>query len=287
MLQPQTMPLTHRRVNFTFDRVESIWLSDSIKTQFMHALSLFIPTSERIVIEIMRKQLTKHHDPDIRRLITDLIKQEGQHAAMHRRANLAILKRHPELAFVIRLQAGFMSLISKVISSSFELAIPVAFEHVTAAISKEVLTHQNYWLGGEAEKHNEAAEFLLWHCLEELEHQSVCHLVYKSQYKDNWRIILSLLLLWLPLTILSIFTVQFYLLIKDKTLLKPKNWFHYVAFTARTGRLFLKGIFNYRKKDHDVWNKKDTALYQAAHDEFNQRNHKSEILTVEDTKTPS
>lgn len=287
MLQPPTMPLIHRRVNFTFNRVKPVWLSDAIKTQFMHALSLFVPNSERIVMEIMRKQLATNHNPDMQRLITDLIKQEGQHAAMHRRANLAILKRHPELAFVIRLQAGFMSLIRKFMPTSFELAIPVAFEHVTAALSKEVLTHQHYWLGKNSEKNTEAVDFLLWHCLEELEHQSVCHLVYKSQYKGSWRIILSLFALWLPLTLLSIFTVQFYLLIKDKTFLKPMNWFHYVAFTARTSRLFLKGIFHYRKKDHDVWNKKDTALYQAAHDEFNQRNHKSEILTVADTKKPS
>ncbi|MGR6872710.1 metal-dependent hydrolase [Pseudomonas sp. HK3] len=266
-----TIPLIHRRVNFTFDKVEPIWLSDSIKTQFMHALSLFIPTSERIVIEIMRKQLTKLHDPSIRLLISDLIKQEGQHAAMHRRANLAILKFHPELTFVIHLQAGFMKFIQKISSSSFELVIPVAFEHFTAAISKDVLTHQRYWLGDKAEKINSAIDFLLWHCLEELEHQSVCYTIYKSQHKNNGRIILSLFLLWLPITMFSIFIVQLYLLIKDKTLLKPKNWLGYISFTMRTSRLFLKGIFKYCKHNHDVWNKNDVALYKAAENAFNQR----------------
>jgi predicted metal-dependent hydrolase len=267
-----TIPLIHRRVNFTFDKVEPVWLSDSIKTQFMHALSLFIPTSERIVIEIMRKQLTKDHDDGIRLLISDLIKQEGQHAAMHRRANLAILKRHPELTFVIRLQAGFMKFIQKICSPSLELVIPVAFEHVTAAISKDVLTHQHYWLGDKLENNNAAVDFLLWHCLEELEHQSVCYTVYKSRFKSNYRIILSIVILWLPITMLSIFTVQCYLLIKDKTLLNPKNWVHYVSFTVRTCRLFFRGIFKYRKKNHNIWNERDVILYEAAQHAFNQRN---------------
>lgn len=274
----QTMPLITRRVDFTFDNVPPIWLADSIKTQFMQALSLFIPASERMVIDILRTHQNKVHDNDMQVLITDLIKQEGQHAAMHRRANQVIAQQHPELNWVIKIQGKLMGLIQKISPQAFLLSTPVAFEHFTAAISKDVLNNTNYWVG-ENPKNNTAVDFLLWHCLEELEHQGVCHLIYQNTYKhslkNNIRIILSLLLLWLPVTSLSIFSVQLYLLMKDKTLLKPQNWLPFVTFIGRTSLLFLNGIFKYQKSNHITWNKKEIELYRSACHNFNQRQSSS------------
>lgn len=274
-LPEPAITLINRSVDFQFDQVESIWLKNTIKTQFMHGLSLLVPVSERAVIEILRKQLTPHTSPNIQCLIKGVIKQEGQHAAMHRRANSVIFKSHPELKWVTSIQTGFMKLVRKISSPAFELAIPVAFEHITAAISKDVLTHQDYWF---AQDHNRkikpnknAIDFLLWHCLEELEHQAVCHKIYKHQYKSQWRVILCLFMFWLPITIASVFTVQFYLLIKDKTLLKPNNWPSYVWFIGRSFHLFMKGILKYRHKDYSVWSPEDLALYEAACQAFNNR----------------
>ncbi|MFY0640984.1 MAG: metal-dependent hydrolase [Bermanella sp.] len=274
MVQPKILPLINRRVDFTFDKVQSVWLADTIKTQFMQALSLFIPTSERMVIAILRKHQNKVNNTDIQRLITDLIKQEGQHAAMHRRANSAILQNHPELKWVMIMQNKLMGFIQKVSSDGFLLSIPVAFEHFTAAISKDVLTHKDYWIS-EKSDNNAAIDFLLWHCLEELEHQGACHVIYQDTYKhsfkNNIRIILSLFLFWLPVTIFSVFSVQLYLLIKDKTLLKPKNWLPCITFITRSSLLFLNGVFKYRKKDQLTWDKQEMALYQSACHAFNQR----------------
>ena len=167
-----------------------------------------------------------------------------------------------------------MGVIQKTNSDAFQLSIPVAFEHFTAAISKDVLKNTNYWVG-ENPKNNTAVDFLLWHCLEELEHQGICHLIYQNTYKhslrNNIRIILSLLLLWLPLTSLSIFSVQFYLLIKDKTLLKPRNWLLLLKFIGRTSLLFLNGVFKYRNKNRQTWNNEEIELYRSACHNFNQR----------------
>ena len=274
MSQPKTMPLINRRVDFTFDNVPSDWLADSIKTQFMQALSLFIPTSERMVIDILRKHQSSSHDKDIQLLIKDLIKQEGQHAVMHRRANFAITQLHPELKWVMIMQTKLMALILKISPQAFELSIPVAFEHFTAAISKDVLKNTSYWVG-ENPKNNTAVDFLLWHCLEELEHQGVCHLIYQNTYKhsfkNNIRIILSLVLLWLPLTSLSIFSVQFYLLIKNKTLLNPRSWLPFSKFIGRIPLLFLNGAFKYQNKNKQTWNNKEIELYRSACHDFNQR----------------
>ncbi|MFY0701754.1 MAG: metal-dependent hydrolase [Bermanella sp.] len=279
MPHTQTMPLITRRVDFTFHDVHATWLADSIKTQFMQALSLFIPSSERTVIEILRTHQIQINDANIHILITELIKQEGQHAVMHRRANQAILHRHPELKWIITLQTKFMALVQKSSSPAFRLAIPVAFEHITAAISKDVLAHKEYWLGDQV-KPNSASNFLLWHCLEELEHQSICHVIYKKAYPhsltNNARIILSLLCIWLPVTVLSIFPVQLYLLIKDKTLINPRNWLPFIGFVGRTLKLFFKGGFRYRKKRETIWPRDEITLYQAACQDFNTRQNSSD-----------
>jgi predicted metal-dependent hydrolase len=52
-----------RRPQFNFSRIERVWLADPIKTHFLNALSVLIPTSERAVNDIMRNQLKRIHDP--------------------------------------------------------------------------------------------------------------------------------------------------------------------------------------------------------------------------------
>lgn len=273
--------LQERTVDFQFNDVPCIWLADTIKTHFMHSLSLFIPTSERAVIEILRKQLKQTNAPETQHLIHALIKQEGQHAAMHRRANRRILTQHPELKWIDSLHNFFMKWVRKFSSHGFELAIPVGFEHITAATSKHVLTHKNDWF--KKHSNNQATDFLLWHCLEELEHQAVCLSIYRTVYPNttlnNWRIILSLFLVWLPVTCFSVFTIQFYLLLKDKTLLSLGNWPKFLMFMGRTTGLFYKGLFTYRKNKHSAWSQKDITLYKTACDEFNQRQVDSQLKT--------
>jgi predicted metal-dependent hydrolase len=100
------------------------------------------------------------------------------------------------------------------------LALPAAFEHFTATISRDFLTHHYHWTQG---KQNQAFECVNWHCLEEIEHQAVCLDVYKKKYSSSWRLVWILLLFWLPLTLASTFAIHLFLLHKDRVIYRPQN----------------------------------------------------------------
>ncbi len=258
---PQCVHITSRKPDFDFSQVEKVWLADPFKSHFMNALSILIPHSERIVNEIMRNNLKRISDPVLKDQVSALIKQEGAHAAMHRKSNARLMECYPAISFFEKTQQTFMGLVRRFSSSAFELAIPAAFEHFTAAISRDVLKNHKKWTSG---KSNQSIDFVNWHSLEEIEHQAVCYDVYKAMHNSGWRLVLILLCFWMPITVVSTYGIQLYLLHKDRVIYKPKNWLPYLKFVGSSIGLFTKGIFQYRHPDFQPWQPADKALYLAS-----------------------
>lgn len=257
---PENVQITSRRPTFNFEGTPVIWLGDPIKTHFMNALSVLIPYSEKTVNEIMRKNLDQIQDSVLKEEISGLIKQEGAHAFMHRQTNsLLVGCGYGKITVFEKIQKIMMSLLSRCSSKAFEMAMPAAFEHFTAAISRDFLAHQPYWTH---KKKNQGIEFTKWHALEEIEHQAVCYDAFKALYKNPYRLSLLLILIWLPVFTISTFTIQLYFLHKDRVIYKPKYWPQYILFLGRSIRLFSKGIFNYAKPSFSTWSKSDLSLYQ-------------------------
>ena len=263
---PSDVKITSRRPTFDFSNTPKVWLSDPFKTHFMNALSILIPHSERTVNAIMRQNIKQLSDARLKEEVMALIKQEGAHAAMHQKSNL-YLKRcgYIKIAFFESLQKKSMSMIRRVSSNAFEMAIPAAFEHFTSAISRDFLMNKDEWTGPQS---NESIDFVVWHSLEEIEHQAVCYDAYKALYPSQWRLVFALLFFWVPLTVLSTYIVQLYLLHKDRVIYQPKNWIPYFRFLSGNIGLFTKGIFKYRKKEFQPWNLSDEVLYNKALTEF-------------------
>ena len=242
-------------------------MKDAITTHFMNALSIFIPFSERSVSEILRNNLDSIDDEILKQHVKDMIKQEGRHAAMHRQSNALIRQCYSGLGFVEKIQTKTINLVRKLSSRAFELTIPAAFEHFTSAVSREILSNTNSWTGN---KTNPSIDFVLWHCLEEVEHQAICHDTYKSLHKSRLRLFASLVL-WIPLSMISIYGIQVYLMHKDRIIYKPKNWLPYLLFMGRSIPLFFKGTLHFCKKNYQPWSKGDKCLYLQSLREFNQR----------------
>lgn len=141
----------------------------------------------------------------------------------------------------------------------WELAIPAAFEHFTSAISREFISNKAGWAG---EKSNEAVNFTNWHALEELEHQAVCYDVFKALGNRGWVVTSILLFCWIPATIIPIYSVQLYLLFKDKILLKPRNWIPYCRFIWKSFPMLARGALKYLSKSYRPWNTADQSLYR-------------------------
>ncbi|MCP5205894.1 MAG: metal-dependent hydrolase [Hahellaceae bacterium] len=258
---PESVAITSRRPEFDFSNTPRIWLADPFKTHFMNALSVLIPYSERTVNEIMRKNFDAVNDPTLQGEILVLIKQEGNHAVIHKKSNDLLQQCHyPAIRFFEWLQKKSMLLIRKCSSHAFEMAIPASFEHFTSAISRDFLTHSKEWTGTQ---NNAAIDFVNWHSFEEIEHQAVCYDAYKALYKSQWRLVLSLLFFWMPMTVLSTYAVQLYFLHKDRVIYKPSNWLPYLKFIKQSIGLFTNGIFKYRHAEFKPWQTNDQVLYEC------------------------
>ncbi len=263
---PKNVQITARQPIFEFKETPAIWLSDPIKTHFMNALSVLIPFSEKTVNEIMRKNIELFHEAKLKKEIQTLIKQEGAHARMHRETNKILAGTgYTGILFFEKIQIRLMSLLRKVSTDVFELAMPAAFEHFTAAISRDFLSHEFYWTNN---KENTAIEFSRWHALEELEHQAVCYDAFNSVYNNKYRLPMYLALIWLPVFVISTFTIQLYFLHKDRIVYQPKYWLAYLRFMGRCIKLFSKGIFSYSKVSFSPWSPQDETLYQKSLERF-------------------
>lgn len=264
---PNNIIITPRNPSFDFSDVNKVWMSDAITSHFMNALSIFIPFSERTVIEILRNNVDRIENENLKQQIKDMVKQEGRHAAMHRKSNERIRSCYSGLGTIEKLQQFTMKWVRKLSSRAFEAAIPAAFEHFTSAVSRNILSNQAKWTGNNK---NASIDFVIWHCLEELEHQAVGHDAYKALYKSRFRLLLSLLF-WSPLSMISVYGTQLYLMHKDRIIYKPKNWLPYLKFLVSSCPLFYKGTFQFCSKHYLPWSESDKALYQTALAEFNQR----------------
>ena len=263
---PEGVKITSRRPKFDFSDTPKVWLSDPFKTHFMNALSILIPHSERTVNAIMRQNIKQISDAHLKKEVMTLIKQEGAHAAMHQKSNLRLQQcGYTKIALFEKLQKKSMTMIRRVSTDAFEMAIPAAFEHFTSAISRDFLANKDEWTGSQD---NEAVDFAVWHSLEEIEHQAVCYDVYKALHPGQRRLTFALLFCWVPLTVLSTYVVQLYLLQKDRVIYNPKNWVPYFKFLSGNIGLFTKGIFKYREKEFQPWNPEDEALYHKALTQF-------------------
>ncbi|MGM0454313.1 MAG: metal-dependent hydrolase [Thermodesulfobacteriota bacterium] len=261
---PQDIAIEARRPEFDFSNVGRYWLRDPFTSHFMNALSIVVPHSERMVIDIVRKYADQISDPKLAKDMNALIRQEGRHTLMHLRCN-GMLKKcgYPAIGLFEKFQKFFVDNLRKISPRAWELAMPAAFEHFTSAISRDFVVNKKFWTGDRPEAApNSAVAFTDWHALEELEHQAVCFDVFAALEKRTWLLTPALLFLWMPATLISVYGMQLYFLLQDGILLKRKNWRPYLKFILQSLPVLTKGAFQYVNKDFRPWNEEDVRVYR-------------------------
>jgi uncharacterized protein len=258
---PDDITIEHRLPEFDFSSVSKYWLKDPFTSQFMNAVSIVVPYSERTVIDIVRKYGNNISDAKLIRDMDALIRQEGRHTLMHLRCN-ELLKKcgYPVIRSFERFQKFFVGILCRVSPEAWELAIPAAFEHFTSAISRDFIVNHTFWTGDQS---NAAIDFTNWHALEELEHQAVCFDVFSALGKRTWLLTLSLFFIWMPAILVSVYGLQFYFLMKDGILLKRKKWGSYLKFIFQSLPMLTRGALKYVDKGFRPWSPKEVKIYQA------------------------
>jgi len=257
---PDDIKIQPRRPEFDFSKVGKYWLRDPFTSHFMNALSIVVPHSERTVIDIVRKYADRISEPKLVKDMDALIRQEGRHTLMHLRCN-ALLEAcgYPAIPLFERFQKFFVRMLRRISPPAWELAMPAAFEHFTSAISRDFIVNHAFWTGEQA---NAAIDFTNWHALEELEHQAVCFDVFAALEKRTWLLTPVLLFIWMPATLVSVYGIQLYFLLRDGILLKGKNWGPYLKFIFQSLPMLTRGALKYTHKGFHPWTAKDVQIYR-------------------------
>lgn len=257
---PAGIVITPRRPEFDLSKESRYWLRDPFTSHFMNALSIVVPHSERTVIDIIRKYAPRIFDSKLQQDMDALIRQEGRHTFMHLQCN-ALLKNcgYPAIRLFERFQKFFVRTLRRVSPTAWELAMPAAFEHFTSAISRDFIRNRDFWAGNRT---NAAIAFTHWHALEELEHQAVCFDVFAALEKRTWLLTPAILFIWMPATLVSVYGMQLYFLLKDGILLKGKNWIPYLKFVFLSLPMLTRGAWKYADRDFCPWSERDIDIYQ-------------------------
>jgi len=261
---PEDISIEPRRPEFDFSGVSKYWLRDPYTSHFMNALSIVVPHSERTVIDIVRKYRGNISVPKLMQDLDALIRQEGRHTLMHLRCN-DLLKNcgYPAIRLFEKFQKFFVGILRKISPPAWELVMPASFEHFTSAISRDFIVNNEFWAGDQSSAApNAAIDFTHWHALEELEHQAVCFDLFAALEKRTWLLTLSLIFIWMPATLVSVYGIQLYFLLKDGILLKGRNWGPYLKFVFLSLPMLTRGAFKYVDKGYRPWSGKDVQIYR-------------------------
>lgn len=256
---PDDIRILFRNPEFNFSGTPRFWANSPFTTHFMNAFSVLIPSSERMVIEILRDNLEGISDTRLKEEIKGVIRQEGKHAALHRHCNQRLINAgYTAVSNFERLVRWMETNLYRYSGRQFRLSMPAAFEHFTARMSREILSHQQFWTG---DQDNAAVDFMVWHALEELEHQAVCYDFYRALGGTQRRLFIFLWLCWVPLTMASVYTIQLYFLHRDRVLYQPGNFRRYLRFLGSSLPLFLDNTTGYLRKGYRPWSHSTRALY--------------------------
>lgn len=146
-----------------------------VATAIMDGSSILFPVGETYFINAVvhfRDQVT---DPKLLAEITAFQQQEGIHSREHRRYNNAIKAFGGD---VDALEQRLRDEIARWDDSPlFKLAVTCAFEHFTAILADDLLSHPDFMKGADPE----FSRIWHWHAIEEAEHKSVAY--------DVWNIV--------------------------------------------------------------------------------------------------
>ncbi|MBR9813890.1 metal-dependent hydrolase [bacterium] len=183
MTQRNTTPVP-RKIPFEFpDDINPQWIPGRNELAAMiNGGSLTMPYLEPFLIRTMREAAEQVCDTRVKADADAFNRQEGQHFRAHRRFNdLLKRKRYPQLADVEdQMEASYARLSKR--SLRARMAYTAGFEAMTMGVTKWLIGKR---IGLFRNADPRVVSFVLWHMVEETEHKTVAHDVYKALYGSS------------------------------------------------------------------------------------------------------
>ena len=151
---------------------------------FINALGLHVPYFERYLIHTMNTVKHDVEDEKLRRDMVALTGQEGHHARNFIAFNALMAKRYPKAEKLDRDAKAAFKKATQNDSRHRKVAFTAGYETFTFLAGLIILRNYDKWL---ADSHPVMKALWVWHQVEEVEHGSVAHDVYRALYgKHEW-----------------------------------------------------------------------------------------------------
>ncbi|MDR6715179.1 putative metal-dependent hydrolase [Pseudomonas hunanensis] len=179
-----SVPMVVRRYPFDLEAaLATDWYGgDRYRTIIANALSIPLPSGERMFIRALRHYLDSIDSPVLREEVKIFFKQESTHTQEHVKYNRWICQhRGYDLAPIEAPYKDHNEHLCEYGEPRLLLATTVCMEHLTAIVS-HLLISDPRWL---AEADPRVRDFWLWHSVEEVEHKAVAFDVYLQVCGDK------------------------------------------------------------------------------------------------------
>lgn len=206
----------HLRFDHSPISIQKYWHQTDIATYHFNALALFLPILEKLVVLSLKKSLPRIESPTLKAEVSSLITQEAIHGREFEHYNQAVISPFYSIRteqFSLRFFRLIAGGINK-LSSSFHYALSAAGEHFTA-IAAEIFLRDPRWIEG---ANPTLSAIWRWHCIEEIEHQSVAFDVFKY-FKGHYLFRITAMLL-MTLVFAMLYVKPIWVMIKED----KKQW---------------------------------------------------------------
>lgn len=213
--------LNIQRIKLSFSSaIPRFWANNNVViTHFFNALSSVIPAGERFFMHTVRQAANHLEDEALQTQVQAFIAQESQHRMGHNAMNGWLLEKGYPISDVEQGVHQLLTWIEKHFSLKYQLALTVALEHFSSLLSDRFLRAKLL----QNQLHPEFNDFLVAHCIEEIDHKAVAFDVYQAVYGSYWARVLMMLfvtVIFAP----NVFRIQFIYLKHDKSRFNIKSW---------------------------------------------------------------
>lgn len=173
-----------RKIPFDFDGpVPFVWNPANPEFSIMcNAVGILAIAFEKFVVINCKEARDRITDDAIREENEAFMRQEGQHARMHRKHIAALVEQYPGLQRVVDEAVASFDHLVETESLDFRLAYTADLEATFTPIFKIFLDHhETLYAPGD----DRVASLFMWHFVEEIEHRSSALVIYRHVVDDE------------------------------------------------------------------------------------------------------
>ncbi len=174
-----------RKIPFDFDGddVPFVWNPENPEFAIMcNAVGVLAIAFEKFVVASLKKAMPLITDPEVLEEAEAFMRQEGQHARMHRRHIAALIRRYPRVQETVDEAVAAFDELLETKPIEFNLAYTADLEATFTPIFKLFLDHHEvlYEPGDDR-----VASLFMWHFVEEVEHRSSALIIFRHIVDDE------------------------------------------------------------------------------------------------------